>query len=53
LAIGARKGDIIEYFESDKDNDRYSPNPPDISTEKLQIMLLKVIKDILEIVGYH
>lgn len=51
LAIGARKGDIIEYFESDN-KDGYSLNPQDISFRKYKIMLWKAVKDILEIAGY-
>ena len=52
LAIGARKGDIIEYFESDNNKEGYSLNPQDISVKKYKIMLWKAVKDILEIAGY-
>jgi DNA polymerase elongation subunit (family B) len=52
LAIGARKGDVIEYFESDNDNEGYSLNSQDISIRKYKIMLWKTIKDVLEITGY-
>jgi hypothetical protein len=52
LAIGARKGDVIEYFETDKNREGYSLNPQDISIKKYKIMLWKAIKDILEIAGY-
>lgn len=52
LAVGAKKGDIIEYFESDNNKDGYSVNPQDISFRKYKIMLWKTVKDILEIAGY-
>jgi DNA polymerase, archaea type len=52
LAIGARKGDVIEYFETDKNREGHSLNPQGISIKKYKIMLWKVIKDILEIAGY-
>ena len=52
LAIGARKGDVIEYFESDNNKEGYSLNPQDISVKKYKIMLWKAVKDILEIAGY-
>jgi DNA polymerase, archaea type len=52
LAIGARKGDVIEYFETDKNKEGYSLNPQNISIKKYKIMLWKAIKDILEIAGY-
>jgi DNA polymerase, archaea type len=52
LAIGARKGDVIEYFETDKNKEGYSLNPQDISIKKYKIMLWKAIKDILEIAGH-
>jgi DNA polymerase, archaea type len=51
LAIGARKGDVIEYFESDN-KDGYSLNAQDICFKKYKIMLWKAAKDILEIAGY-
>ena len=51
LAIGARKGDVIEYYESDS-KEGYSLNPQDISFKKYRIMLWKTIKDILQIAGY-
>lgn len=50
LVIGARKGDVIEYYESDS-REGYSLNPQEVSTRKYKIMLLKTVKDILEIVG--
>jgi hypothetical protein len=52
LAIGARKGDVIEYFESDN-KEGYSLNPQDISIKKYKAMLWKAVKDILEIAGYN
>jgi DNA polymerase elongation subunit (family B) len=51
LAIGARKGDVIEYFESDS-KEGYSLNPQDISIKKYKIMLWKMVKDILDIAGH-
>ena len=51
LAISARKGDIIEYFESDN-KEGYSLNPQEISVKKYKVMLWKAVKDILEIAGY-
>jgi hypothetical protein len=52
LTIGARKGDVIEYFESDN-KEGYSLNAHDISIKKYKAMLWKVVKDILEITGYN
>jgi DNA polymerase elongation subunit (family B) len=52
LAVGARKGDVIEYFESDN-KEGYSLNPHDISISKYKAMLWKAVKDILEIAGYN
>jgi DNA polymerase elongation subunit (family B) len=51
LAIGARKGDVIEYYESEN-KEGYSLNPQEISIRKYKAMLWKVIKDILKIAGY-
>ena len=51
LAIGARKGDVIEYYESDS-REGYSLNPQEISIRKYKIMLWKAVKDIMEIAGY-
>jgi hypothetical protein len=51
LAIGARKGDVIEYYESDN-KEGYSLNPQNITISKYKTMLWKVVKDILEIAGY-
>jgi hypothetical protein len=52
LAINARKGDVIEYYESDNNKEGYSLNPEDISIRKYKIILWKTIKDVLEIAGY-
>lgn len=52
LAIGARKGDVIEYYESDS-KEGYSLNPQEISIKKYKIMLWKALKDILEIASYE
>jgi hypothetical protein len=51
LAISARKGELIEYFESDN-REGYSLNSQDISVKKYKVMLWKAVKDILEIAGY-
>ena len=52
LAIGARKGDIIEYYESDNNKEGYSLNPQDISVKKYKVMLWKAVRDISDIAGY-
>jgi DNA polymerase elongation subunit (family B) len=52
LAIGARKGEIIEYFESDN-KEGYSLNSQDISIKRYKVMLWKAVKDLLEIAGYN
>ncbi|MGC2570591.1 MAG: DNA polymerase domain-containing protein, partial [Candidatus Nitrosopolaris sp.] len=52
LAVGAKKGDVIEYFEADNNKEGYSLNSQDISIKKYKIMLWKAIKDVLEIAGY-
>jgi DNA polymerase elongation subunit (family B) len=51
LAIGARKGDVIEYYESDN-KVGYSLTPQDISFKKYSVVLWKTVKDILQITGY-
>ena len=51
LVVGARKGDIIEYFESDS-KEGYSLNSQDISIKRYKLMLWKAVKDILEIAAY-
>jgi hypothetical protein len=52
LAVGARKGDVVEYFETDNNKEGYSLNSQDISIKKYKIMLWKTVKDVLEIAGY-
>jgi DNA polymerase elongation subunit (family B) len=52
LAVGARKGDVVEYFETDNNKEGYSLNSQDISIKRYKIMLWKATKDILEIAGY-
>lgn len=51
-ANGARKGDVIEYYESDSNKAGYSLNYQDISIRKYKVMLWKTVRDILEIAGY-
>jgi hypothetical protein len=52
ITVGAKKGDIIEYYESDNSKAGYSTNYQDISIRKYKLMLWKAIKEILEIAGY-
>jgi hypothetical protein len=52
LAVGARKSDIIEYYESDA-GEGYSLDPQEMSIRKYIIMLWKAVRDILEISGYE
>lgn len=51
-AIGARKGDVIEYYESDNSKTGYSLSYQDISVRKYKLMLWKTVKEVLEIAGY-
>jgi hypothetical protein len=51
MAIGARKGDVIEYYESDS-KEGYSLNSQDISIKKYKVMLWKAVRNILDIAGY-
>jgi hypothetical protein len=51
LTIGARKGNVIEYYESDN-KEGYSLSPHEISIRKYKTMIWKAVKDILEIAGY-
>jgi DNA polymerase, archaea type len=51
LAINARKGDVIEYFEADT-KEGYSLNPQEISIGKYKAMLWKAVNNIVEIAGY-
>jgi DNA polymerase I len=52
LTIGARKGDVIEYYESDNNKEDYSLNCREISYKKYKLMLWKAIREVLEIAGY-
>jgi hypothetical protein len=52
LAVGARKGDVIEYYESDNNKAGYSSNYQDISIRKYKLMLWKTVKEILEIARF-
>jgi DNA polymerase, archaea type len=52
MAAGARKGDVIEYYETDNNKAGYSLNYQDISVRKYKLMLWKTVRDILEIDGY-
>ena len=52
IAVGARKGDVIKYYESDNNKAGYSLNYQDISTKKYKLMLWKTVAEILEIAGY-
>lgn len=49
MALGARAGDIIWYFKTDKG---VSINPDEISILKYKEMLLATVKDALEVLGY-
>ena len=51
LAINARKGDVIEYYEADN-KEGYSLNPQEISSRKYKKHYGRAIKGILEIAGY-
>jgi DNA polymerase elongation subunit (family B) len=51
IAVGARKGDVIEYYESDNSKAAYSLNYQDVSIRKYKLALWKTIKEILEIIG--
>jgi DNA polymerase elongation subunit (family B) len=51
LAVRARKGDVIEYYDSDN-KDGYSLSQEEISVRKYKIILWKAIKGILEIAGH-
>jgi DNA polymerase elongation subunit (family B) len=53
IAVGARKGDVIEYYESDSNKAGYSLNYQDISIRKYKLILWKTVKEILEIAGYN
>jgi hypothetical protein len=49
MLLGAKAGDIIWYFKSDKD---VSLNREDISILKHKEILVTTVKDALEIMGY-
>jgi DNA polymerase, archaea type len=51
LVIGAIKGDVIEYYESDN-KEGYSLNHREISYRKYKLMLWKAIREVLKIAGY-
>lgn len=51
LAVEAKKGDVIEYYESDN-KECYSLNYREISYRKYKLMLWKAIREILQIAGY-
>jgi DNA polymerase I len=53
IAVGAKKGDVIEYYESDNSKEGYSLNYQDISIRKYKLMLWKAIREVLEIAGYE
>ena len=52
IAVGARKGDVIEYYESDNSKTGYSLSYQPISIRKYKLMLWKTVKEILEIAEY-
>jgi DNA polymerase elongation subunit (family B) len=53
-ALGAKKGELIEYFGCDitKTGKSWSTNPADVDTAKYKQMLWNSVREILEIVGY-
>jgi len=53
-ALGARKGDMIQYFYSDnrKTGKSWSVNPADIDIAKYKQMLWNTVREILEVGGY-
>ncbi len=53
-ALGARKGDLIQYFDSDvkKTGKSWSTNPADIDIAKYKQTLWNTVREILEIAGY-
>lgn len=52
-ALGARKGDLIQYFHSDikKTGKSWSTNPADIDIAKYKQTLWNTVREILEIAG--
>jgi DNA polymerase, archaea type len=53
-ALGAKKGELIEYFDSNikKTGKSWSVNPADIDIPKYKQTLWKTVREILEIAGY-
>ena len=53
-ASGARKGDLIQYFDSDikKTGKSWSVDPADIDTAKYKQTIWNTVREILEIAGY-
>lgn len=53
-SLDARKGDLIQYFDSDvkKTGKSWSTNPADIDTAKYKQILWNTVREILEIAGY-
>ncbi|HJT49028.1 MAG TPA: DNA polymerase domain-containing protein [Nitrososphaeraceae archaeon] len=53
-ASGARKGDLIQYFDSDvkKTGKSWSIDPADIDTAKYKQTIWNTVREILEIAGY-
>jgi DNA polymerase elongation subunit (family B) len=53
-ALGAKKGDLIQYFDSDikKTGKSWSEDPADMDTAKYKQMLWNTVKEILYIAGY-
>ena len=53
-ALGARKGDLIQYFDSDvkKTGKSWSVDPSDIDIAKYKQMLWNTVREILDIAGY-
>jgi hypothetical protein len=49
MLLGAKAGDIIWYFKTDKD---VSINPEEISIYKYKEMLISAVKDALDVSGY-
>lgn len=53
-ALGARKGDLVEYFDSDvkKTGKSWSVNPADVDIAKYKQKLWNSVREILKIAGY-
>jgi DNA polymerase I len=52
ILLGAKAGDVIEYFKTDDKNEKVSIKPEDIGITKYKYMLMATVKDALEIMGY-